>query len=385
MTKRDYYQVLGVARGADGTEIKAAYRKLAMQFHPDRNPGDAEAEVKFKEISAAYEVLKDDDKRAAYDQFGHAAFEGGMGGMGGFGGGQGDFTSSFADVFDDLFGEFMGGGRRRGAGQRGGGQRGSDLRYNMDISLEEAFRGKQAKIRVPTQSACETCNGSGAADPKATTTCETCGGHGKVRAQQGFFSIERTCPTCAGAGQVVKDPCKACAGAGRVKRDRTLNVTIPEGVEDGMRIRLSGEGEAGMRGAPSGDLYIFLTIQPHPIFQREGTTIFCPVPIPMTTAALGGNIDVPTIDGKRAKVAIGAGTQSGRQFRLRGKGMTQVRGGLRGDMIIETVVETPVNLTAKQKDILKQFADASAGNKKHNPESEGFFAKVKELWQDLTE
>ena len=347
--------------------------------HPDRNPGDAEAEVKFKEVSAAYEVLKDKDKRAAYDQFGHAAFEGGMGGAG-----HGDFTTSFADVFDDLFGDFMGGGRRRG-GQRAGGHRGSDLRYNMEISLEEAYRGKQAKVRVPTQAPCETCNGSGAKDPGATATCDTCGGHGKVRAQQGFFSIERTCPACAGAGQVIKDPCKTCAGAGRIQRDRTLNVTIPEGVEDGMRIRLTSEGEAGMRGATAGDLYIFLTLKPHAIFQREGTTIFCPVPIPMTTAALGGNIDVPTIDGKRAKVAIGAGTQSGRQFRLRGKGMTQVRGGLRGDMIIETVVETPVSLTAKQKEILKQFADASAGNIKHHPESEGFFAKAKELWQDLTE
>jgi molecular chaperone DnaJ len=375
---------LGVARSADGTAIKSAYRKLAMEFHPDRNPGDAEAEVKFKEVNQAYEVLKDADKRAAYDQFGHAAFEGGMGGMGGFGGaGHADFSSSFADVFDDLFGEFMGGGRRRG-GTRGG-QRGSDLRYNMEISLEEAFRGKQAKIRVPTQVTCDTCKGSGAEDPNATTTCEACGGHGKIRAQQGFFSIERTCPSCGGTGHVVKNPCNACSGSGRIKRERTLNVTIPEGVEDGMRIRLTGEGEAGLRGAPAGDLYIFLAIQHHPIFQRDGTTIFCPVPIPMTTAALGGTIEVPTIEGKRAKVAITPGTQSGRQFRLRGKGMTQVRGGLRGDMIIETVVETPVNLTSKQKELLKEFADASAGNKKHSPESEGFFAKVKELWQDLTE
>jgi len=380
MTKRDYYEVLGVTRGADATAIKAAYRKLAMKYHPDRNPGDADAEAHFKEVNEAYEVLKDADKRATYDQFGHAAFDGGMGG---FGRGNADFTSSFADVFDDLFGEFMGGGRRRG-GQRGG-QRGSDLRYNMEISLEEAFRGKQAKIRVPTQVACETCNGSGAQDPNATTNCETCGGHGKVRAQQGFFSIERTCPACGGVGRVIKDPCTSCSGAGRIRRERTLNVSIPEGVEDGMRIRLSGEGEAGMRGAPAGDLYIFLTIQPHPIFQRDGTTIFLPVPIPMTTAALGGNIEVPTIDGKRAKVAVSPGTQSGRQFRLRGKGMTQVRGGVRGDMIIETVVETPVNLTAKQKDLLKEFADASTDSKKHNPESEGFFAKVKELWQDLTE
>ena len=381
MTKRDYYEVLGIDRGADAAVIKAAYRKLAMKHHPDRNPGDAEAEASFKQVSEAYEVLKDDDKRAAYDQFGHAAFDGGMSGFGR--GGGADFTSSFADVFDDLFGEFMGGGRRR-AGPRGG-QRGSDLRYNMEITLEEAFRGKQAKIRVPTQVACETCKGSGSQDPNATVNCETCGGHGKVRAQQGFFSIERTCPACGGAGQVIKDPCKTCSGAGRVKRERTLNVTIPEGVDDGMRIRLSGEGEAGMRGAPAGDLYIFLTIQHHPIFQRDGTTIFCPVPIPMTTAALGGTIEVPTIDGKRAKVQVSPGTQSGRQVRLRGKGMTQVRGGLRGDMIIETVVETPVNLTARQKELLKQFAEISTDNKTHSPESDGFFAKVKELWQDLTE
>lgn len=381
MAKRDYYEVLGVTRSADGSEIKASYRKLAMQFHPDRNPGDNEAEVKFKEANEAYEVLKDSEKRAAYDQFGHAAFDGGMGGFGG--GGSADFTSSFADVFDDLFGEFMGGGRRRGG--QSGGQRGSDLRYNMEISLEDAFRGKQAKIRVPTQIKCEPCNGTGADDPGATAPCQTCGGHGKVRAQQGFFSIERICPSCGGAGQVIKDPCSACSGSGRVQRDKTLNVTIPEGVEDGMRIRLTGEGEAGMRGSPAGDLYIFLSIQPHGIFQRDGTTIFCPVPIPVTTAALGGAIEVPTIDGKFAKLTVPAGTQTGRQFRLRGKGMTQVRGGIRGDMLIETVVETPVHLTAKQKDLLKQFAETSSTNTKHHPESEGFFSKVKELWQDLTD
>jgi len=380
MAKRDYYDVLGVPRGADQATIKKAYRKLAMDFHPDRNPDNSEAEARFKEAAEAYEVLKDEEKRAAYDQFGHAAFQGGMGGRGAH---PGDFSSSFADVFDDLFGEFMGGGGRRRGG-RGGGQRGADLRYNMEITLEEAFAGKQAKIRVPTAVACEACGGSGADDPSATATCQTCAGHGKVRAQQGFFSIERSCPSCGGTGQVIRDPCKGCSGSGRVQKDRSLNVTIPQGVEDGMRIRLSGEGEAGLRGAPAGDLYLFLSIKPHGIFQRDGTTIFCPVPIPITTAALGGTIEVPTIDGKRAKVAVPAGTQTGRQFRLRGKGMTTVRGAGRGDMLIETVVETPVNLNARQKELLKEFEKA-CGGANTSPESEGFFARVKELWQDLTD
>lgn len=382
MAKRDYYEVLGVARGADAAQIKSAYRKLAMKYHPDRNPGDADAESRFKECNEAYEVLKDADKRAAYDQFGHAAFEGGMGGPRG---NPGDFASSFADVFDDLFGDFMGGGgRRRGGGGRSSGQRGADLRYNMEITLEEAFQGKQTKIRVPSAVACESCNGSGAEDPSATKACATCGGHGKVRAQQGFFSIERSCPTCGGMGQVIADPCKVCSGSGRVQKDKSLNVTIPQGVDDGMRIRLTGEGEAGLRGGAAGDLYLFLSIKPHQIFQRDGTTIFCPVPIPVTTAALGGTIEVPTIDGKRAKVAVPAGTQSGRQFRLRGKGMTTVRGAGRGDMLIETVVETPVNLNARQKELLKEFEKAGGGSST-NPESDGFFTKVKELWQDLTE
>ncbi len=382
MAKRDFYDVLGVPRGADQAAIRAAYRKLAMQFHPDRNPGNAEAETRFKEINEANEILKDDEKRAAYDQFGHAAFEGGGGR-----GNPGDFASSFADVFDDLFGDFMGGGggRRRGGGQqRSGGQRGADLRYNMEITLEEAFAGKQAKIRVPTAVACEPCGGSGADDPNATATCATCGGYGKVRAQQGFFSIERPCPTCAGQGQVIRDPCKVCSGSGRVQKDKSLNVTIPKGVDDGMRIRLTGEGEAGLRGAPAGDLYLFISVKPHTIFQRDGDIVFCPVPIPVTTAALGGAIEVPTIDGKRAKVQIPAGTQSGRQFRLRGKGMTAVRGAGRGDMLIETVVETPVNLTSRQKELLKDF-ETAGGSSSQSPESEGFFAKVKDVWQDLTD
>ncbi|MBC6441018.1 MAG: molecular chaperone DnaJ [Rhodospirillales bacterium] len=378
MAKRDYYDVLGVERGADEKAIKSAYRKLAMQYHPDRNQDNAEAEQKFKEANEAYEVLKDEQKRAAYDQFGHAAFENGMGG----GGAQAhDFASSFADVFDDLFGEFMGGNRRRG---QGNGQRGADLRYNMGITLEEAFAGKQAKVRVPTAVICEACGGSGADDPEATSICGTCAGYGKARAQQGFFSIERTCPTCGGTGKVIGDSCKVCGGAGRVQKEKSLNVTIPAGVDDGMRIRLSGEGEAGGRGGPAGDLYIVLTVRPHPIFQRDGGTIYCPVPITLVTAALGGTIEVPTIDGKRAKVSIPAGTQTGRQFRLRGKGMTGVRSSARGDMIIETLVETPVALTARQKELLKKF-DEAGGGKGQNPESEGFFTKVKDLWQDLTD
>ena len=378
MAKRDYYEVLGVDRGSDDKALKGAYRKLAMQFHPDRNADNPDAESKFKEVSEAYEVLKYADKRAAYDQLGHAAFEGGMGG----GRGAQDFSSSFADVFDDLFGDFMGGGGRRRGG--GGGQRGADLRYNMEVSLEDAFAGKQAKIRVPTAVPCEPCGGTGADDPEATATCTTCGGAGKVRAQQGFFSIERGCPTCGGAGKVIRDPCMVCSGSGRVQKEKNLNVTIPAGVDDGMRIRLTGEGEAGMRGGQTGDLYIVLAVKPHSIFQRDGGTIYCPVPISVATAALGGNIEVPTIEGKRAKVSIPDGTQTGRQFRLRGKGMTGVRGSGRGDMIIETLVETPVGLTARQKELLKEFEEAG-GSKSHNPESEGFFTKVKDLWQDLTD
>ena len=379
MAKRDFYEVLGIDRGADGTMIKKAYRKLAMEHHPDRNADNPDAEAKFKEANEAYEILKDEQKRAAYDQFGHSAFEGGMGG----GGKPGDFGSSFADVFDDLFGEFMGGGGRRRGG-RSSGQRGADLRYNMEVTLEDAFAGKQAKIRVPTAISCDSCGGSGADDPEATAICTSCAGHGKVRAQQGFFSIERTCPTCGGTGKVIRDPCKVCSGSGRIQKEKTLNVTIPAGVDDGMRIRLTSEGEAGVRGGPAGDLYIVLGVKPHPIFQRDGGTIYCPVPITVTTAALGGAIEVPTIEGKRAKVSIPAGTQAGRQFRLRGKGMTGVRGSARGDMIIETMVETPIDLTARQKELLKEFEEAG-GTGSHSPESDGFFTKVKDLWQDLTD
>lgn len=380
MAKADYYELLGVARGASADDIKKAFRKLAMKWHPDKNPGDAEAEKKFKEINEAYSVLSDDDKRAAYDRYGHAAFEGG-GGPGGPGARGFDFGSSFADVFDDLFGEFMGRGGQRGGGN--GAMRGSDLRFNMEISLDEAFKGKKTQIRVPSTISCEACDGSGAAPGSKPTTCPTCQGAGKVRAAQGFFTVERTCPTCQGAGRIIKEPCKSCGGHGRVSKEKTLSVNVPQGVEDGTRIRLAGEGEAGLRGGPPGDLYIFLTVTPHALFRRDGANLFCRVPIPMVTAAMGGNIEVPTIDGSRARVAIPAGTQTGRQFRLKGKGMPALRGGAIGDLYINAVVETPMNLTAKQKELLKEFE--KAGGKGTSPESEGFFAKVKELWNDLTE
>jgi len=374
MAKRDYYDTLGVRKDATAAQLKAAYRKLAMQHHPDRNPGDKQAEQRFKEVSEAYEVLKDEQKRAAYDQFGHAAFEPGTG----MGGRPGGFEfGSFADVFDDLFGDFMGaGGRRRGAQSRG-----ADLRYNLEISLEEAFAGKQAQIRVPTTVRCEACNASGSANGAAPGLCPSCRGAGRVRAQQGFFTIERTCPTCSGTGRVITDPCESCGGSGRVHREKTLSVSIPQGVEDGTRIRLAGEGEAGTRGGSPGDLYIFVSVAPHRLFKRDGPNIYCRVPIPLTAAALGGPIDVPTIDGKRARLQVPAGTQTGHRFRLRGKGMTELHGHARGDMFAEIVVETPVNLTKRQQELLREFE--TAGNGSTHPESEGFFAKVKELWDEL--
>jgi molecular chaperone DnaJ len=376
MAKRDYYEVLGVDRGADKDTLKKAYRKLAMQFHPDRNPGDEEAERKFKELNEAYDVLKDDEKKAAYDRFGHAAFEGGgpRPGGAGFEG----FSGGFADIFEEMFGEFMGGGGRRGASPG----RGSDLRYNMTVSLEDAFNGKQAEIRVPTSVNCDVCDGTGAEKGSKPVTCPTCGGRGKTRTQQGFFTIERTCATCGGVGQVIENPCKTCSGSGRLHKEKTLSVNIPAGIEDGTRIRLQGEGEAGMRGAPAGDLYLFLNIQPHPIFQREGADIYCRVPLEMVTASLGGSIEVPTIEGGRAKVAVPSGTQSGRQFRLRGKGMSVLRSPSRGDMYVEVAVETPVNLTDRQRELLAEFQKAG-GVEKTSPQSHGFFDKVKELWEDL--
>jgi molecular chaperone DnaJ len=383
MAKRDYYELLGVGRSADEKELKAAYRKLAKQYHPDANPGDKSAESKFKEINEAYDVLKDPQKKAAYDRFGHQAFEGGMGGGRGPGGGAGfgpEFNSSMSDIFEDLFGDFMGGGgargRRggRGAGGNGGAARGADLRYNMEIGLTEAFTGKTAQIRVPSSVSCETCNGSGAKPGTSPKTCTTCGGQGAVRSQSGFFTVERTCPSCQGRGQVISDPCGSCGGQGRVTKERMLSVNIPAGVEDGTRIRLANEGEAGVRGGPSGDLYIFLSVKPHEFFQRDGADLFCKVPVSMTTAALGGEIEVPTIDGKKARGGIPEGTQTGKQFRLRGKGMPVLRSSQTGDMYIQVAVETPVNLSRKQRDLLRDFEKEARNN---SPESEGFFAKAK--------
>jgi molecular chaperone DnaJ len=378
MAKQDFYELLGVARGASAEDIKKAYRKLAMQHHPDRNPGDKAAEHKFKELSEAYEILKDDQKRAAYDRFGHAAFENGAGGggagpFGGFGG-----AGGFADIFDEMFGEFMG-------GQRGGAQgRGSDLRYNLEISLEEAFKGKQTSVRVPTLVGCEGCKGSGAESGSKPVTCPTCKGSGRVRAQQGFFTIERTCASCQGAGRIIEKPCKICGGQGRVRKEKTLAVNIPPGVEDGTRIRLAGEGESGMRGAASGDLYIFLSLAPHRLFQRDGANIHCRVPISMASAALGGSLEVPVIDGGRAKITVPPGTQTGHQFRLRGKGMSVLRSQARGDMYVQAVVETPMNLTKRQQELLREF-EKEGEAAKTSPESEGFFSRVKEFFEDLRE
>ncbi|WP_436398353.1 molecular chaperone DnaJ [Roseobacter sp. S98] len=384
MAKRDYYEVLGVAKGASADEIKKGYRRKAKELHPDRNADNPEAEAQFKEANEAYEVLKDAEKKAAYDRFGHAAFEGGMGGGGGrpgggFGGGQGDFSSAFSDVFDDLFGDFMGGQRGGGGGGRRA-SRGSDLRYNMRIDLEDAFSGIQKTINVPSSVSCSSCNGSGSEGGSEPATCPTCSGMGKVRAQQGFFTVERTCPTCSGLGQIIKNPCKSCQGAGRVEKERALNVNIPAGVETGTRIRLGGEGEAGMRGGPAGDLYIFIDVADHELFQREGTNLYCRVPVSMAKAALGGSIEVPTIDGGRGRVQIPAGSQSGRQMRLRSKGMPALRGAGSGDMFIELAVETPVNLTARQKEILQEFDDLSEDN---NPESSSFFSSVKSFWDSM--
>ena len=380
MAKADYYDILGVGREATPDELKSAYRKAAMKFHPDRNPDNLKAEAKFKEVNEAYEILKDDQKRAAYDRFGHAAFENGpSGGAGGSAAGF-DFASGFSDIFDEMFGGF--GGARRGA--RGASARGGDLRYNLEISLEDAFAGRQVEIHVPSASGCESCEGTGAEGGAEPTNCPTCQGIGKVRAQQGFFTIERTCATCHGQGQVIDDPCRECSGSGLVRKEKKLSVNVPPGVDDGTRIRLAGEGEAGLRGGPTGDLYIFLTINEHVFFQRESADIYCRVPIPMTIAALGGAIEVPAIDGSRAKVNIPEGTQSGQQFRLRGKGMSVLQSKLRGDMYIDAQVETPIKLTKQQKELLREFDDVG-GNETHSPRSEGFFSKVKEFWEDLTE
>ncbi len=365
--------MLGVARTASAEDIKKAYRKLAMQHHPDRNQGDKDAEHKFKEISEAYQILSDYERRAAYDRYGHAAFEqGGGGGFGGF-----EFGAGFADIFDEMFGEILGGGGRRSGSGPQGAQRGADLRYDMEISLEEAFRGLEKPVTIPNSISCNDCKGTGSAAGSAPVDCPMCKGAGRVRAQQGFFTIERACPTCQGAGRVIKNPCRACAGQGRVRQEKSLSVVIPAGVEDGTRIRLAGEGEAGTRGGNPGDLYVILEVKPHPIFQRDGANLYCRVPIPMTVAALGGKIDVPTIDGEMTAMPVEPATQSGQRTRVRQKGMSVLRSGSRGDMYVELAVETPVNMTKRQRELLTEFATEAEKHITH-PESESFLNKVKE-------
>jgi molecular chaperone DnaJ len=375
MAKRDFYEILGVPRTASAEELKKAYRGKAKELHPDRNSDNPQAEAQFKEVNEAYDTLKDADKKAAYDRYGHAAFEGGRGP----GGGQGDFASAFSDVFEDLFGDFMG-GRGGAGGGRSRAQRGSDLRYNLRVSLEESFSGIQKTINVPASVACEVCRGTGAEGGAEPVTCPTCSGMGKVRAQQGFFTVERTCPTCSGMGQIIKNPCRACGGAGRTEKERALSVNIPAGVETGTRIRLAGEGEAGLRGGPTGDLYIFIEVKDHPIFQRDGVHLFCRIPVSITTAALGGEVEVPTIDGGKSRVKVPAGSQTGKQMRLRAKGMPALRGGGSGDMLIELAVETPVNLTSRQKELMREFEKLSEDN---NPEGSSFFSKVKTFWDGM--
>jgi molecular chaperone DnaJ len=373
MSKRDYYEVLGVNKGASDADLKSAFRKLAMKYHPDKNPGDKNAEIHFKEINEAYQTLSDAQKRAAYDRFGHAAFAQGGGGAG-FGA---DFSDFMSDIFENFFGETR--GRGRGSGGR---ERGADLRYNLEITLEEAFEGKTATVKIPTAITCEACSGTGAKPGSKPRQCPTCGGHGRVRATKGFFSIERTCPNCHGRGEVIDDPCESCGGAGRITRERTLSVNVPPGVEDGTRIRLAGEGEAGLRGGPSGDLYIFLAMKPHQFFQRDGADLFCRVPVSMVTAALGGEFSVPTLDGSQAKVKIPEGTQSGKQFRLRGKGMPVLRARDLGDLYIQVVVETPQKLTKRQRELLTEFERASSDET--HPESSGFFSRMREFFDGLS-
>ncbi|GIU30809.1 molecular chaperone DnaJ [Shewanella schlegeliana] len=374
MSKRDYYEILGVGRDASEREIKKAYKRLAMKFHPDRNPGDKEAEASFKEAKEAYEILTDGDKKAAYDQFGHAGVDPNRGG-GGFGGG-----ADFGDVFGDVFGDIFGGGRRGGQRQAA---RGSDLRYNLELSLEEAVRGLTKELRIPTLAACDACDGSGAKKGSSPTTCGTCHGQGQVQMRQGFFAVQQACPTCHGRGKIIKDPCNKCHGEGRVEKSKTLSVKIPAGVDTGDRIRLSGEGEAGEFGAPPGDLYVQVSVREHAIFQRDGNNLYCEVPISFSKAALGGEIEVPTLDGK-VNLKIPAETQTGRMFRMRGKGVKSVRSHAVGDLLCKVVMETPVNLNERQKELLREFEETLTGqSKKHSPKAEGFFDGVKKFFQDL--
>jgi molecular chaperone DnaJ len=376
MAKPDFYETLGVSKTADEKELKGAFRKLAMKWHPDKNPGDASAEKKFKEINEAYEFLKDPQKRAAYDRFGHAAFEqgGGAGPGGGF-----QNAGGFSDIFEDIFGEMMGGRRRGGAGASQGRERGEDLRYNMEISLEEAYSGKVAQIRVPSSITCDVCSGSGAKPGTKPTSCATCHGSGRVRATQGFFSIERTCPTCQGRGQTISDPCTKCHGQGRVTEERSLQVNIPAGIEDGTRIRLQGEGEAGLRGGPSGDLYIFMSVKPHSFYKRDGADLYCMITIPMVTAALGGKFEISTLDGTKSRVTVPEGTPTGKQFRLKAKGMPVLRSHQQGDLYVQIAVETPQKLTKRQRELLEEFHKATT--KETSPTSEGFFSKLKNIFE----
>ena len=376
--EKDYYELLGLQKGATDVEIKKAYRTLAMKYHPDRNPGNAEAELKFKEVTEAYEVLKDSQKRAAYDRYGHAAFAQGAGaGAGGFGGFNFDFGggsgAGFGSIFEDIFSEFMGGARRS---RQQEGVRGADIRYDLEITLEEAYKGLTKEIEIQTAVKCEDCHGTGAAEGSKAETCDTCYGTGRVRRQAGFFIEERTCPTCNGTGKVIKNPCKKCGGTGKVSQKKVLEVTIPAGIDSENRMRLAGQGEAGMNGGPNGDLYIFVHIKPHPIFKRDAANLYCTVPLSMTTAALGGEIDIPCIDGSSEKVKIDEGTQSGTEVRLRKKGMTMLQSKSVGDLFVRFTVETPTKLTDKQKELLKQFAEES---KESSPQSTGFFEKLREL------
>ena len=374
MSKRDYYEVLGVAKNASEAELKKAYRRLAMKHHPDRNPDNKESEDKFKEAKEAYETLTDAQKRAAYDQFGHAGVDSSMGGGGGYAGGGASFSDIFSDIFGGGFGGAGGGGPQR--------YRGADLRYNLNLSLEDAVNGTTVKIRVPTMVKCEPCKGTGAKPGTSPETCSTCAGHGQVRMQQGFFSVQQTCPDCHGTGQQIKDPCTSCHGQGRVQENKTLSVKVPAGVDNGDRIRLSGEGEAGEHGGPPGDLYVQMSIKPHDIFERQDNNLICEVPIDMVTATLGGEIDVPTLTG-RVKLKIPAGSQGGKVFRLRGKGVKPVRGGPVGDLLCAIAVEIPVKLTSKQEDLLRQFGDSLKGNGKHSPKTTSWLGGVKKFFDDM--